>query len=111
MLAQATGKRIFVLGDMGELGADAAQFHREIGIAARELGIEKLLALGALSAEAVREFGAGARHFDDIEALNAALDKELDEQTTVLVKGSRFMKMERVVQFCALHKEETCCSH
>jgi UDP-N-acetylmuramoyl-tripeptide--D-alanyl-D-alanine ligase len=110
VLAQAGGKRIFVLGDMGELGEDAAQFHREIGIAARELGIECLFALGALSAEAVREFGVGAQHFADIEALHAALDKELDEQTTVLVKGSRFMKMERVVAHC-IGQEEACCSH
>jgi UDP-N-acetylmuramoyl-tripeptide--D-alanyl-D-alanine ligase len=111
VLAQAEGKRIFVLGDMGELGVDAAKFHSEIGIAARELGIEKLFALGTLSVEAVREFGAGAQHFANIEALNAALNNELDAQTTVLIKGSRFMKMERVVQFCALHKEEACCSH
>jgi UDP-N-acetylmuramoyl-tripeptide--D-alanyl-D-alanine ligase len=111
VLAQAAGRRVFVLGDMGELGADAAQFHREIGIAARELGIERLYALGTLSGEAVREFGAGALHFADVETLNEALNKELDAQTTVLIKGSRFMKMERVVQFCALHKEEACCSH
>ncbi len=111
VLAQASGKRIFVLGDMGELGEDAAQFHREIGVAARELGIGQVFALGTLSAEAVREFGEGARHFDSLEELQAALEKELDAQTTVLVKGSRFMKMERVVQFCALHKEEACCSH
>lgn len=111
VLAQAGGKRIFVLGDMGELGDDATQFHREIGIAARELGIEQLLATGKLSAVAVGEFGAGARHFDDIETLNAALNEELDAQTTVLIKGSRFMKMERVVQYFALHKEEECCSH
>ncbi len=111
VLAQAEGRRIFVLGDMGELGADAPQFHREIGIAARELGIESMFALGTLSAEAVREFGAGAQHFVEIEELNAALNKELDAQTTVLVKGSRFMKMERVVQFCAANKEEACCSH
>jgi UDP-N-acetylmuramoyl-tripeptide--D-alanyl-D-alanine ligase len=111
VLAQAAGKRVFVLGDMGELGADAAQFHREIGVAARELGIEHLYALGILSGEAVREFGAGALHFADVETLNEALNKELDGQTTVLIKGSRFMKMERVVQFCSLHKEEACCSH
>ncbi|MDP1633940.1 MAG: UDP-N-acetylmuramoyl-tripeptide--D-alanyl-D-alanine ligase [Gallionellaceae bacterium] len=111
VLAQAQGKRIFVLGDMGELGDEAAQFHREIGIAARELGIEKLFALGALSAGAVLEFGSEARHFGHIEELDATLDKEMDAQTTVLVKGSRFMKMERVVQFCALQKEEACCSH
>ncbi len=110
VLAQAAGKRIFVLGDMGELGEDAAQFHREIGVAARELGIESLFALGTLSAEAVREFGAGAQHFADIEQLNAALDKRLDAQTTVLVKGSRFMKMERVVAHCT-GEGKVCCSH
>jgi UDP-N-acetylmuramoyl-tripeptide--D-alanyl-D-alanine ligase len=111
VLAQATGKRIFVLGDMGELGNDAAQFHREIGIAARELGIEHLYALGAMSANAVSEFGEGAQHFADVEVLKKSLEQELDAQTTVLVKGSRFMKMERVVQACALQQEETCCSH
>ncbi len=111
VLAQATGKRIFVLGDMGELGDNAAQFHREIGIAARELGIEKLYALGTLTAQAVAEFGNAATHFADVEGLLAVLEQELDAQTTVLVKGSRFMKMERVVQACALQQEETCCSH
>lgn len=111
VLAQTGGKRIFVLGDMGELGDGAEQFHREIGIAARELGIEYLYALGALSANAVSEFGNGAKHFADVEALQKSLQQELDAQTTVLVKGSRFMKMERVVQACALQQEETCCSH
>jgi UDP-N-acetylmuramoyl-tripeptide--D-alanyl-D-alanine ligase len=111
VLAHVSGKRILVLGDMGELGENADQFHREIGIAARELGIQQLFALGELSEEAVREFGTGAWHFASIEALHVALDKELDTQTTVLVKGSRFMKMERVVQHLALQKEEPCCSH
>ena len=111
VLAQAEGKRIFVLGDMGELGDDAVQFHHEIGVAARELGIERMFALGAMSAGAVSEFGAGAQHFADIESLQTELEKQMDAQTTVLVKGSRFMKMERVVRFCALQKEEACCSH
>jgi len=111
VLAQAKGKRIFVLGDMGELGEGAAQLHREIGIAARELGIEQMLALGEQSAGAVQEFGSGARHFAAVEELCAAVEKELDATTTVLVKGSRFMKMERVVQSCAAQKEEACCSH
>ncbi len=64
------------------------------------MGVDKLLALGELSSHAVREFGAGARHFERIEDLCAALDKDLDAETTVLVKGSRFMKMERVVAHC-----------
>lgn len=100
VLAQSAGKRILVLGDMGELGDDAAIFHAEIGREARNAGIEKLYTLGALSGNAVREFGSGARHFEHIEELLTALEKELDANTTVLVKGSRFMKMERVVQFC-----------
>lgn len=101
VLAQAAGKRILVLGDMGELGGDAPRFHAEIGGEARRAGIERLYALGTLSGNAVREFGSGAQHFERIEDLQAALEKELDANTTVLVKGSRFMKMERVVRFCA----------
>src|SRR5574340_18379 len=105
------GKRVLVLGDMGELGDNAAAFHAEIGGEARRAGVEKLYALGALSANAVREFGSGARHFERIEDLLNALEKELDADTTVLVKGSRFMKMERVVEFCASTTEAQCCSH
>ncbi len=100
VLAQAVGKRILVMGDMGELGDDAAKLHAEIGGEARRAGIEKMYALGTLSGNAVREFGSGARHFERIEDLQDALEKELDANTTVLVKGSRFMKMERVVSYC-----------
>ncbi len=100
VLAQQGGKRVLVLGDMGELGEGAAAFHAEIGAEAKRAGIEKLYALGELSRNAAREFGGGAQHFDRIEELLAELDKELDANTTVLVKGSRFMKMERVVSYC-----------
>ncbi len=100
VLAQAGGKRVLVLGDMGELGDESAQFHAEIGAAARRAGIEKLYAIGAMSGNAVREFGGNAQHFIHIEALLRALDADLDSGNTVLVKGSRFMKMERVVQHC-----------
>ncbi len=110
VLARTQGRRIFVMGDMGELGEDAARFHAEIGAIARCLGIQRLLALGELSREAVREFGTGAQHFADVESLLAELEGELDAGTTVLVKGSRFMRMERVVAGC-IEKEETCCSH
>ncbi|KAF0206556.1 MAG: UDP-N-acetylmuramoyl-tripeptide--D-alanyl-D-alanine [Gallionellaceae bacterium] len=100
VLAQAQGKRILVLGDMGELGADAPRFHAEIGAEAHALGIQKLLALGDLSAYAVDEFGAGGTHFKRIEDMLTCLEQNLDADSTVLVKGSRFMKMERVVQHC-----------
>ncbi|HEY8888060.1 MAG TPA: cyanophycin synthetase, partial [Gallionella sp.] len=103
VLAQAGGKRILVLGDMGELGGEAAIFHAEIGAEARRAGIEKLYALGTLSGNAAREFGSGAQHYERIEDLQDALEKELGANTTVLVKGSRFMKMERVVERFMVH--------
>jgi UDP-N-acetylmuramoyl-tripeptide--D-alanyl-D-alanine ligase len=110
VLAQAPGKRIFVMGDMGELGMGEERFHMEIGAVARRLGIQRLLALGDLSRAAVREFGAGAQHFDSVDDLCAVLEGELAAGTTVLVKGSRFMKMERVVG-CCVQREAACCSH
>lgn len=99
VLAQTQGKRVLVLGDMGELGDAAAAFHAGIGITARQAGIEKLYALGELSRNAAREFGSAAQHFKSIDDLQAALETELEAGTTVLVKGSRFMKMERVVKY------------
>ncbi|MEO6421202.1 MAG: UDP-N-acetylmuramoyl-tripeptide--D-alanyl-D-alanine ligase [Candidatus Nitrotoga sp.] len=100
VLAQSTGKKILVLGDMGELGEDAVRLHGEIGEEALRLGVNQLFALGKLTPHTVRKFGTGARHFERIEDLFAALDKNLDVDSTVLVKGSRFMHMERVVQHC-----------
>lgn len=106
VLAQKTGQRVLVLGDMGELGENAAAFHAGIGITARDAGIDKLYAMGELSREAVREFGGNARHFDSITALQDALEEDLNSGTTVLVKGSRFMKMERVVACCVAKEKE-----
>jgi UDP-N-acetylmuramoyl-tripeptide--D-alanyl-D-alanine ligase len=101
VLAGAGGQRWLVLGDMGEVGAAGPAFHREIGTYARAAGLERLLAAGPLSTEAVAAFGAGARHFADVEGLGEALRAELAAGTTVLVKGSRFMRMERVVHAIA----------
>ncbi len=98
VLAQQPGKKVLVLGDMGELGSDAAAMHAQIGLVAREAGVDRLLALGELSRETVGAFGAGAMHFERIQELLAELENELTPDTTVLVKGSRFMQMERVVQ-------------
>lgn len=97
VLAGVPGRRIFVMGDMGEAGEAAAQFHDEVGGYARSKGIDRLYALGELSAVAARSFGDGGRHFGCVEDLVAALRDECSAQTTILVKGSRFMKMERVV--------------
>lgn len=96
VLASFGGRRVLVLGDMGELGANAEQQHFEAGVSARARGIDALYALGHLSRAAVEGFGAGARHFDAIEDLIAALKSQLDSHTTLLVKGSRSSRMERV---------------
>jgi len=97
VLAQQPGKKLLVLGDMGELGEDAAAMHAQIGLAARAAGIDRLLALGDLTKETVGAFGSGAMHFERIQELLAELENALTPDTTVLVKGSRFMQMERVV--------------
>jgi len=101
VLAACAGLRVLVLGDMGEVGDRGPQFHREIGAYARERGIDRLLALGAASAETVDAFGAGAVHHGDLDSLVASAAALLGDDVTVLVKGSRFMRMERVVDALA----------
>jgi UDP-N-acetylmuramoyl-tripeptide--D-alanyl-D-alanine ligase len=96
MLSQ--GKRLLVLGDMGELGEAGEELHAEVGAHARRAGVDQLFTLGTLSQAAANSFGPRARHFQDLDALCAALDQALTSDATVLVKGSRFMRMERVVQ-------------
>jgi len=98
VLGASAGGKVFVLGDMGELGVAAASMHAELGRFARRAGVDHLLALGTLSAEAVRTFGPGGEHFRDVDSLLEALLPHLDGTTTVLVKGSRFMRMERIVR-------------
>ena len=101
VLAATVGRKVLVLGDMGEIGEASAQYHDEIGGYAKSQGIDRLFALGDASQQAVRNFGEGARHFCNVDKLIVAVDKELGPETTVLVKGSRFMKMERVADALA----------
>jgi UDP-N-acetylmuramoyl-tripeptide--D-alanyl-D-alanine ligase len=98
VLAAAPGERWLILGDMGELGSAAAEIHRSAGRQAREAGIERLYALGPLSREAVGGFGEGAAHFERLEDLCEALRGVGRAGVTALVKGSRSMRMERVVE-------------
>lgn len=98
VLAAQTGEKIFVMGDMGELGEEGLAMHTEIGRYAKHAGIQHLYGLGELTTQATHAFGQGGQHFDEIETLAAAIVRNLNAQTTVLVKGSRFMRMERVVQ-------------
>ena len=96
VLAATVGKKILVLGDMGEIGDMTGQFHDEIGGYAKSQGIDLLFAFGESSALAAHNFGVGGQHFKKIESLIEALSNELTAESTVLIKGSRFMRMERV---------------
>ncbi len=97
-LATFPGARVLVLADMKELGDETAQLHHESGEYIRSKGIQHLLTLGELSQHAARGFGETAQHFTDIEKLIAALQPFLVKDTTILIKGSRSMRMERVVE-------------
>ncbi|NGZ85781.1 UDP-N-acetylmuramoyl-tripeptide--D-alanyl-D-alanine ligase [Duganella aceris] len=95
VLAKAAAPRVLVLGDMGEVGTQGREFHEEIGAYAQSKGIEQVLVTGELAAHMV---GASVRHFENFGDLLAAVDAAVTPDATVLIKGSRFMKMERVVQ-------------
>ncbi|MBL8436775.1 MAG: UDP-N-acetylmuramoyl-tripeptide--D-alanyl-D-alanine ligase [Zoogloeaceae bacterium] len=102
VLAATPGRKVLVLGDMGEIGQTSAQLHDEVGGYAKGQGIDCLLAFGPMSEVAAKNFGEGGQHFAKIEDLNAALRKLLSPETVVLVKGSRFMRMERVADAISL---------
>ena len=101
VLAAEGGRKVLVMGDMGELGAQSAAMHAEVGEFARRCGIEALLALGEDSRHAAKAFGEGAHHFTDAARLLEAAEAEAKAGATLLVKGSRFMRMERVADALA----------
>ena len=98
VLAELPGPQLLVMGDMGEVGDQGPQFHAEAGALAREAGIPTMFALGAQSVHAVSAYGDEAGHFNDMSALQDAVRNVLPAVGSVLVKGSRFMKMEQVVE-------------
>ena len=98
VLADLPAPRLLVLGDMGEVGDQGPQFHAEAGAYAQVRGIEQLLALGQQSTHAVAAFGVHAQHFDNMAQLQAAVRAALPTVGSVLIKGSRFMKMEQVLE-------------
>lgn len=100
----ATDTLIFVMGDMGELGVDDDAMHAEIGAYAKQQNISIFYSFGRASQSASKAFGVEAQHFETIESLIAAISQRMNKKTCVLVKGSRFMKMERVVN--AIVKEQ-----
>jgi len=97
VLAASPGPSVLVLGDMGEVGTQGPAFHREVGAYARARNISSLLALGEATRFSVEAFGASGYHASSIDDLLQVAQKAAAPGTTFLVKGSRFMKMERVV--------------
>ena len=105
VLAELPRPRLLVLGDMGEVGEQGPAFHAEVGAYARERGIERLLAHGPLAIHAAMAFGGS--HFDDMARLGAAVRTHLAQCASVAVKGSRFMRMERLVEALTASAENT----
>ncbi|MGN8108167.1 UDP-N-acetylmuramoyl-tripeptide--D-alanyl-D-alanine ligase [Paraburkholderia sp. 22098] len=98
VLASHASPRVLVMGDMGEVGDNGPEFHREIGAYAKERGIDALYAMGDASRDACTAYGVGAHHVADVGTLVAQLQQAgFGAAATLLVKGSRFMQMERVV--------------
>ncbi len=96
LLAHYAGQRIFVMGDMGELGQNAEDYHRQMGQLAKELNIDAVFTYGDLSIETARAFGANAEHYSNHQALILALKPHLQKNVTILIKGSRSAQMEKV---------------
>jgi UDP-N-acetylmuramoyl-tripeptide--D-alanyl-D-alanine ligase len=98
VLSAQAGERWLVLGDMAELGDATFDAHRDAARAARAAGVSRLFAVGALTGDAVREFGAGGEWFESGDALATRVAGLLRADVTVLVKGSRVNRLERVVE-------------
>ena len=98
VLAELPAPRVLVLGDMGEVGDQGQEFHQEVGQYALEKNIDHVLCLGELTQHTAQAAGQAAQHFKDIDSLNAQVLALLPTTASFLVKGSRFMKMERVIQ-------------
>lgn len=97
VLSQRQGMRILVLGDMGELGTWTEKHHQEIGQAARQYGIDRLMTCGQHSVHSTQAFGEHAKHYQERTQLIDDLKSCLTPETTVLIKGSRSASMEQIV--------------
>jgi UDP-N-acetylmuramoyl-tripeptide--D-alanyl-D-alanine ligase len=107
VLSQLPGKRIFVMGDMVELGEDSKKLHDDIGRDAKNLGIHKMFGVGLMTTSAIQAFGQNAVHYANKSLLIEALKSDISPDTTILIKGSRFMRMEEVVFALTTDCQET----
>ena len=104
VLAELPGPQMLVLGDMGEVGDQGPEFHAEVGAYARTRGLSQVVTLGSMSVSTTQAF-QGGQHFDDMAALQAYVLQMLPQFNSILVKGSRFMKMERVLDVLSAHTQ------
>ncbi len=103
--AESNSNLIMVMGDMAELGESAESLHTEVGKYAKEKGVNRLFGFGRLSKLATDAFGERGQFFDSVESLILATQAQMQSNTIVLVKGSRMMKMERVVDAIKANQE------
>lgn len=108
VLSGVSGPRILVVGDMGELGSHSPRLHAELGTYAKSAGIDSLFTLGEQARRIAEAFGPRATHCASIEELIESLERVVTPQTTLLVKGSRFMRMERVVAALVDERSAAC---
>jgi len=104
-LAGFNGEHWLVLGDFGELGTESDAIHKQMGQQARDLGVSRLFTVGRSSRMAADQFGETAQHFEDIETLQHCLHHELHGDVTCLIKGSRFMQLDKLADQLAQEGE------
>ena len=103
--AREPGEHWLVLGDMGELGDESVLMHKKAAEIAKQFGVTRLFAYGELTKHSVKEFGVGATHFKSHSKLVQKLQDELSTGICVLVKGSRAMRLEKVVEGIRANKK------
>ena len=106
VLNRYDGQRFIAMGDMAELGKQSRELHTQVGLQVRDAGVQRLYTVGDLAQLASEAFGKGAQHFPTQSDMITALHKDLDKHTTLLIKGSRCMHMEKVVQALSLPAEK-----
>jgi UDP-N-acetylmuramoyl-tripeptide--D-alanyl-D-alanine ligase len=104
VLHDFNGKRYLALGDMGELGTNAVELHIDAGIYAKQVGVDSLFSYGKLAEQAAKEFGDNGYSYDKHEDMINALRDELNQDVTLLVKGSRSMRMENIVNALTMNE-------
>jgi len=104
-LSSFSGQYWLVLGDFGELGTDSEQLHYQMGLDARDAGVQRLWTIGKQSKQANKAYGNGAEHFNNIESLKDKLKEELSSDVVCLIKGSRFMQLDQLADSLVVEGE------